>query len=119
MKGTIRFLVLLHVLIGTVECSIEPEEGQCRSDADCTEEECCVGLDRRRFIFSHATTGTCRSLRYQGFSCHVFLSTNPGNSNLHVTYCPCAEGLECRGTSVDKLNASHIIHHDPKCLPKE
>ena len=32
---------------------------------------------------------------------------------------PCADGLECRGTTVDASNASNVVHHDPKCLPIE
>ncbi|XP_060591687.1 prokineticin Bm8-f-like [Ruditapes philippinarum] len=112
-------LILYACLICLIDGGLPPEEGVCKSDADCATEECCVGIDRKRFIFSHPTSGICRPLRYQGHACHVFATLDPSNHNLHVNYCPCSDGLECRGTSVDKLNSSNIIHHDPKCLPKQ
>ncbi|XP_052779033.1 prokineticin Bm8-d-like [Mya arenaria] len=118
---SLKWLLLLGlcVLLVHVQCALPPEEGVCTSDTDCAAEECCVGTARRRFIFFNPTKGICRPLRFQGFSCHVFLTTETHNHGLHVDYCPCDEGLECRGTTVDALNPNNVIHHDPKCLPKE
>ncbi|KAL4226544.1 hypothetical protein ACF0H5_014529 [Mactra antiquata] len=112
------FVCVCLSIIHAVDGSLPPEEGVCKSDADCGAQECCVGLDRRRFIFTHPTSGICRSLRYNGFACHVFIDRDPGNQQLHVHYCPCAEGLECRGTSTDVVT-NQTVHHDPRCLPKQ
>lgn len=69
----------------------------------------------RRFIFG-SSTGSCHARRYQGQACHVFLVHEFGNPNMYMNYCPCEEGLVCRGETVDVHGTQHV-HHNPKCIP--
>lgn len=113
--------VMEHLLCYCLQIFIEAqtETAVCRSDAECGPDECCVGLDRRRrFVLTRPTSGICRPMRFQGQACHVFFQLDPFNPNLHVHYCPCDTGLECRGTTIDGANSTQAVHHNPKCLPK-
>lgn len=91
----------------------------CTSSADCGDTECCVAEDRRmrRFLFG-PSKGTCHARRYQGQTCHVFLIHDFGNPNMYMNYCPCEEGLTCRGETVD-IHGSQHVHHNPKCIPAD
>ena len=77
--------------------------------------ECCVAIDRRarakRFLWINGQ-GTCHARRYQGQTCHVFVTHEPGHADIFLNYCPCDEGLACQG----HINGTH--HINPKCIPE-
>ncbi|KAJ8301976.1 hypothetical protein KUTeg_020963 [Tegillarca granosa] len=89
----------------------------CTSQDDCDETHCCATLETKRaghlkrFIFG-SSKSVCKPRRYQGQACHVYLNHDFSNPDIFLDYCPCEEGLECRGTTIDGQ-----IHHNPKCLP--
>ncbi|KAK3605835.1 hypothetical protein CHS0354_002472 [Potamilus streckersoni] len=114
----VEILIAATISFAVMEVCLGQEElASCKSSVDCGDTECCVAMDKRmrRFLFS--LSGNCRPRRYQGQACHVFITKDPFNPNFYLNYCPCEEGLECRGTIIDGANGPHAVHHDPKCLP--
>lgn len=100
--------------------------GTCSHQSDCEDSLCCVhssfiGKRRKRLfldgLFNH-DHGTCKPHRKLNETCLPFMTHDIFNHELYESYCPCEQGLECRGVTVDEAEHS-VVHHNPRCQPPE
>lgn len=69
--------------------------------------------------FFHDMNQSFTSLSFfQNETCLPFMTHDIFNHELYESYCPCEQGLECRGVTVDEAEHS-VVHHNPRCQPPE
>ncbi|XP_052676768.1 uncharacterized protein LOC128158100 [Crassostrea angulata] len=96
----------------------------CSHQSDCEDSLCCVHSSfigkRRKLLFLDGRffAGTCKPHRKLSETCLPFMTYDILNHDLYESYCPCEQGLECRGVTVDEAEHS-VVHHNPRCQPPE
>ncbi|KAH3819317.1 uncharacterized protein LOC127831908 [Dreissena polymorpha] len=83
----------------------------CMSDADCSEDMCCVfHPDTLR----QEDQGYCRAWRQRNETCTASRTASLGTAR-HTFECPCKQGLQCRGTQVQNIGGQINLHVNPVC----
>ncbi|XP_069141287.1 uncharacterized protein [Argopecten irradians] len=130
-------LLCFCVAVAVSQTTLKPAgsvalNGVCSHQSDCAKDLCCVhggfGIGKKKRFFLDGTGGTifgndhdhgvCHPARVLNETCMPFLSHDIFNHELYQTYCPCEQGLECRGEQVDEGPHS-ISHKNPKCQAQE
>ncbi|CAL1269389.1 unnamed protein product [Larinioides sclopetarius] len=100
-----KTLCILAVLSCFAYIALAEVGTSCKSNDDCSRNECCVQVHLRQ-------DPQCQSLRKKDDWCVPGLKL--GDTTSHRYFCPCDEGLECTAEDIEEEDGA-TIYKNPKC----